>query len=818
MQLGRSKAEMLLFLRRKNFPVPPLTYFTLAEWDNHPNYCLSKINVTLGDSAKLLAIRSSSIKEDNQESSMAGAFQSLLNIPASDNTRLKEAIDEVRSFLTDYEDQIIIQTMVENVSMSGVVFTHTLDFGSPYYVINYDDATGRTDTVTGGKGVSKTVYIYRQAKTSDFISLRLAKVLELVRSIEQIFLNTPLDIEFAVDENNIAYLLQVRPISTVNYWNNDVAEIVSKNIDHIALFVRKLMTPRKDLFGKDTILGVMPDWNPAEMISVLPKPLALSLYREFITRRTWSEARQIMGYRHMPPVELMVSVGGRPYIDVRASFNSFLPEGIQDNVGEKLVNAWLDRLRQYPAFHDKIEFEIVPTILEPGFKEKFSQRYGQLLTKTELKNYELLLKNLTFNAMSKNSSLDNSLALIAQLKSIQDKDFVKERKNISKMSRFDLSLRLANTIEQCRTLGTLPFAAIARHGFIAETWLRAAIANGALEQRRVEELKRSIKTVSSELSNDFNLVLSGLMPKKTFLELYGHLRPGAYDITSASYRERTDLFDVNLSLYSKNNINKYFNFTTKEIYNINKLLNDSNINIDSKLFYKYIEKAVYGREYAKFIFTRHLDFILDIISTWGKIEGYDTQFTKEDLSMLPIDEFLSICFKPLPELDINYFFDRIEQNKHEYKIGKLFKLSYIIRSFEDVYIVPQHRSEPNFIGSKSIIANVVVLDTNNNNQDLNGSIICIESADPGYDWIFTRNIAGLITRYGGTNSHMAIRCAEYGLPAAIGCGEHLFLKACSSKSIILNCATKTILTNDNMNYGLENYKLNDSTITKDLYM
>ena len=50
----------------------------------------------------------------------------------------------------------------------------------------------------------------------------------------------------------------------------------------------------------------------------------------------------------------------------------------------------------------------------------------------------------------------------------------------------------------------------------------------------------------------------------------------------------------------------------------------------------------------------------------------------------------------------------------------------------------------------------------------------IDSADPGYDYLFTKNIAGLITCYGGANSHMAIRCSELSLPAVIGVGEERF--------------------------------------------
>jgi phosphohistidine swiveling domain-containing protein len=109
-----------------------------------------------------------------------------------------------------------------------------------------------------------------------------------------------------------------------------------------------------------------------------------------------------------------------------------------------------------------------------------------------------------------------------------------------------------------------------------------------------------------------------------------------------------------------------------------------------------------------------------------------------------------------------------------------------------VYIVPQHRSQPNFIGNRSVEADVFVLTPDGGSADMEGKIVCIEGADPGYDWIFTRNIAGLITRYGGTNSHMAIRCAEYGLPAAIGCGEQVFETALTAKRLRLDCAAKTI--------------------------
>ncbi len=71
-------------------------------------------------------------------------------------------------------------------------------------------------------------------------------------------------------------------------------------------------------------------------------------------------------------------------------------------------------------------------------------------------------------------------------------------------------------------------------------------------------------------------------------------------------------------------------------------------------------------------------------------------------------------------------------------------------------------------------------------------IAFIESADPGYDWIFGHGICGLITKYGGVASHMSIRAAELGLPAAIGCGELICNQVLEAQLIELECAGQNI--------------------------
>ena len=68
----------------------------------------------------------------------------------------------------------------------------------------------------------------------------------------------------------------------------------------------------------------------------------------------------------------------------------------------------------------------------------------------------------------------------------------------------------------------------------------------------------------------------------------------------------------------------------------------------------------------------------------------------------------------------------------------------------------------------------------------------IPQADPGYDWLFGRNIVGLVTMYGGANSHMAIRAAEFGLPAAIGIGETHYRSLAGAIEIELNASQRVI--------------------------
>ena len=88
-------------------------------------------------------------------------------------------------------------------------------------------------------------------------------------------------------------------------------------------------------------------------------------------------------------------------------------------------------------------------------------------------------------------------------------------------------------------------------------------------------------------------------------------------------------------------------------------------------------------------------------------------------------------------------------------------------------------------------SNIINFDKSIIKPSYNG-IVCIENADPGYDFLFNKNIKGLITKFGGSNSHMAIRCSELNIPALIGVGEKNFLNIKKHKIIKIDCIGKKL--------------------------
>jgi phosphoenolpyruvate synthase/pyruvate phosphate dikinase len=779
-----TKALTLKTLLIRGFNVPEFIYFSINDWINNKENLLDKILSTFKND-KLLAVRSSAISEDTATSSNAGAYDSFLSVEIKKD-KIKQAINSVIKSLDGNKDsQVIVQKMVLDVAMSGVLMTKNLEDGSPYYVINYDDSTGRTDSVTKGDSINKTVYIYNGVNDKDFDSELLLSLVRVVRELEKESNYRPLDIEFAIDKDKTVHLLQARPITTLKNWDVKLNKKVSDRFKYLRAFVDSTMNPKPGILGSTSLLGIMSDWNPAEMIGVTPKPLASSLYRSLITKETWSKARELMGYRPIPNMtDLMVSLFGRVYIDVRNSFNSFLPNNLPDKLSEKIVNTYINKLSNEPHLHDKIEFEIAFTCSEFGLEDKIQKRFPEIFTKNEINQIVKELNKITLNAIEKTdiSTLYTSIDLINELKERQNNS----SKNF-KIKNNSYANNIIHLMEECKNLGTYPFSVIARHAFIAEVFLRNFVDFDIITNDRVDIFRKSIDTIATQMSNDFYKVHKDQISRKLFLKKYGHLRPSSYDILSKSYNERPEIFDGdNFRFYKA----PKFQLTSSENKKLLKNLAENKFfDITPDRIIQYIKDAIVAREYAKYVFTFHIDQILKNVELWGKSIGLQ----KEQLSFLSIENITETVFSPLNMDQKKYYLNKVRQEELNLSIANSFKLNYLIRSSRDINIVPIQRNEPNYIGSKIVDGSIVKLNPYKNKvEKLKDKIVLIESADPGYDWLFSRKIKALVTKYGGVNSHMSIRCAELGITAVIGCGEQNFERLLKNKKCIIDGKLKKV--------------------------
>ncbi len=713
-----------------------------------------------------LAVRSSAANEDGLNDSQAGVNLSLINIPASDTT-LAAAVDEVFASYRapSPDDQVLVQPMVADVAVSGVVLTRDLDSGSPYYVINYDDFSGRTDTVTSGVE-SKTVLVRRSA-TGSLRSARFIKLTECVIDIETATGHKELDIEFCITANDEVHILQVRPLAAGKNWRRIPDHDIDSALERSRDLLQSLMAPTPTLAGRTTIFGEMPDWNPAEIIGNAPRPLAFSLYRNLITDRIWATARAGMGYRRVDQ-PLIVSFSGRPYVDVRLSLNSFLPPELDPEFADALVNYQLDMLRERRDLHDKIEFEIAVTCRDLSFPVQRNRLLEAGFQAADVAQLEDGLYKITAAAIS---SRRTDLAA----------DLARARTLLSDGARTAASAplkRAGELLDACRTNGTLPFARLARHGFIGMLFLRSLVERGALSPVEAEGFMHGIHTIASDLVADMRKMHRGALSQEDFLRRYGHLRPGTYDILSQRYDEQPALYlgHADRAMAGHPDV---FHPTSTHLASIDRRLAESGYDLPAGELLAYIVDAVKAREESKFAFTRCISDALVELTAWGDSVG----LSRDDLSYLEIDEILTG--------DATALKARVERRRHGHMICRAIRLPHLIRGPEDMDIVGMPLGHPTFITNQTVTARRLEL-TAHDIRDIAGAIVLIESADPGFDWVFSHDIKGLVTCFGGVNSHMAIRCAEFGLPAAIGCGERLFEQLAHAAVIELNCGARTV--------------------------
>ena len=764
---GRTKAAMLRGLSDRLRPavVLPLVSFSAARWQADSAACLAEVLDAFGEDP--LIVRSSAAGEDGATASMAGRYRSVQRVRG--RSALSSAVAEViASYGSDVVagDEVLVQPMLERVAVSGVAFSRDPATGGPYRVVNYSLGEDTTRVTAGNDDVETWVGLAGGPVDPPG---ELLGVLDLIDELEEILAWPAIDLEFAV-QDDVVHLLQARPLIV----RGDAPEPATHRrlLDGIADRIVKAQRPHPFLHGRLGVFGIMPDWNPAEIIGVRPRPLALSLYKELVTDSTWAYQRDNYGYRNLRSHPLLLHFHGLPYIDVRASFNSFIPRDIEGALAGRLVDYYTGELLRTPSLHDKVEFEIVFSCYTLDLPERLRALDEHGFTEAERGVLADSLRRLTNRIIDSENGLwrtdrERVGTLVDRHREVMAADF-------------DPIERIYWLIEDCKRYGTLPFAGLARAAFIAVQMLRSLVSVGVFTAADYDAFLGGLNTISRQLSRD--LVQ---LDRSAFLAQYGHLRPGTYDILSPRYDEEPDLYfgaadPANASAAAEH---EPFALTLSQLREVGALLSDHGLSGGLVELFDFLQAGIELREHAKFLFTRNLSDALALLARFGEDHGFST----EDMSFADIrviHALQSSCADPGTELA-----RVIEQGRRRYADTRSVWLPPLITSPADVFGFSIPASDPNFITQQTVSAAVV---DHHRPEKLVGSIVLIPSADPGYDWLFTHGIVGLVTAYGGVNSHMAIRANELGLPAVIGVGESLFARWAECRALRIDCAARKV--------------------------
>ena len=183
-----TKANTLKALKPllKKSKIEEMFVFTVPDWKNKKADIIKKVKQIF--SPHKIVIRSSAVNEDTLDNSMAGCFDSMLNVDSDNENEveaaIKKVIDSYKNKASESSfNQVLIQPQTKDIVISGVVFTRTLEANGPYYAINYDDSTGETDTVT--KGVENKMIKISKFAENRHIPKIMQNILNSVKEIEE---------------------------------------------------------------------------------------------------------------------------------------------------------------------------------------------------------------------------------------------------------------------------------------------------------------------------------------------------------------------------------------------------------------------------------------------------------------------------------------------------------------------------------------------------------------------------------------------------------------------------------------------------------
>ena len=697
---------------------------------------LNNIENIIDSFSQKIMIRSNSSSEDKEYSSSAGKYLSIGPIERNDLETIKKSWEMVVGSYEEQDNQsVIFQNYIENAKSVSVLTSYKVGSDSAYRTFSTYYGS-ETDAITSGK--YSEINNFFMHRSFDILPKKYEKYnvyLKIITQLEDLFKNKQLDIEMVLDKNNSPQLLQVRPLMGKKLNKEsifDEKDVIDRNLKNY----KKLNKTTADRFGTNQIYSNMSDMNPAEMIGKKPDNIAFGLYKFMFTDTTWNIQRGEFGYRKYSGGKLMELFNNVAYINVNHSLNSFLTRNLQKESCEEIINYQINKLKDNPHLHDSIEFDISRSSYVFDTVEEFSKEYKNIISPSEIiKWHNDLIQIDTQNK----STLEKNKKIILSTFSKLDKSFEYSKKENIKLIRDTMAL---------------PFTHHSRLGFVYFAQLNSLLKKEVITEDQKNLLLLSVNSISTKMKADAYEVKIGKKTLEGFLDVYGHIRAGNYNLLSSNLKNNLNFTE---SLINNSEQPLEDNVLPKDIYtNIEKYFIVNEIPLKASAWIDMFQEGISTRENSKFYYTKGIDGILNEVG-------------EKNTSDKELFDLLNIEFN--------------EKNTIDMRLNNVL-MPDLITSDEDFYFYEEMSKNGNYIGQGRVIGDVLLIDNEANRpNNLENKIVVIPAADPGWDWIFNYKIKSLVTKYGGPNSHMAIRCAEHNIPAILGVGENNFTVISNSKSL-----------------------------------
>lgn len=711
------KSDALDWLRERGVNVPTYAVLHYLQWREQPEAALAQLRAALGTERRW-AVRSDRLNED---AGGAGAFHSVLDVDATTHEAMRQAVGSV---LHSYgqaraDDRILIQHYVADGEIAGVAASCLLPQGLDYCVVSWVPR-GDNSLVTGAASHCWTAYLQGARRALD---KRWAQWLDEVQALlQQLRTWAGCEVEIEWLWNGQLQVVQLRALPVAPTADTRMRSARAQARAH---------TQARRTDGE--LLGLMPDWNPAELLGEHPRPLALSLFGELISRRTWAQARTRLGYQPTPG-DLLRPIAGRPYVRVERSLRSLLPAALDRGHQDALVAAQLRRLRAQASLHDKLEFEVATGSYE--FSRSWRQRYPELETETH-------------------AALER--ALRSQLPGLLDPTALAHAYEVA---RFSVRTRIAwpaaeaplrvwrKVLRRVRDEYALPFAQSARRCFVYELLLKSAVAEGAL---------------STEVLDQWRASAHGIYSDGDAASWFQALRPGTFEIAHPRYGDGFAQLQLPAPATRP---------APRIPSGLERLIREHAIVSDSHALLRGFALAHQARDWGKLALSLALSEGLEHLVQQAQLRGHQ----REDLSWLELCDLDDDRLASWPV--------RITGARQRHADDGLLRLPPLLGAADEVYGYIVEPGHPAFVGTGRVWACTHRVSNESTPASLPAvRALLLERCEPGFDWVYGRRPAAIITAFGGPNAHVALRAHELGCPALLGVGIEMLQQMASWPAI-----------------------------------